>query len=151
MWIEEKKEKSFFLCLDQRVVYNFLQQINNNKTMEKPVEKPPVKDLDDVLGNLKKWVIAINFVVNRNFFVILDIKHDLILHAHEVNLHVYSNHPVGVLCVNQWESIVFPMVIFQVKIHIMVQYSLRQIEECVLLFLYIPIGFKFNVFQVMNI
>ena len=42
------------ISLDQRVVYNFLQQINNTKQNIKTTEKPPAKDLDDVLNNLKK-------------------------------------------------------------------------------------------------
>jgi len=42
--------------IDQRVVYNFLEQINNNqeKKVERTLESPKGKNLNDVLNDLKK-------------------------------------------------------------------------------------------------
>ncbi len=53
IYIQYEEKKTYFYDLDQRVVYNFLQEINN-KPIEKPTDKPPAKGLDDVLNNLKK-------------------------------------------------------------------------------------------------
>lgn len=136
------------LFLDQRVVYTFLQQIND-KSVEKPVEKQPAKDLNDVLDNLKKWVRTSNMIFD--LICHLDIKHVSILLVHEVNSHVCSNHQVGVWCVNLWERIGLRRMVFQLKIRTMAQYLGLQIEECALLFWYIPIGSETQVFRTMNI
>jgi hypothetical protein len=45
------------LFLDQRVVYNFLEQINNEqekKEFDRTLESARGKSLDDILTNLKK-------------------------------------------------------------------------------------------------
>ncbi len=48
---------SLSLFLDQRVVYNFLEQINNEqekKEFDRTLESARGKSLDDILTNLKK-------------------------------------------------------------------------------------------------
>jgi hypothetical protein len=46
----------FLLYLDQRVVYNFLEQINidQGKELDREIETAQGKSLDDILTNLKQ-------------------------------------------------------------------------------------------------
>ncbi|CAF0810666.1 unnamed protein product [Rotaria sordida] len=52
---------------DQKVVYNFLEQINNEQT-EKTTEATNAKNLDDVLNSLKKYQTRFNSPRPRNKF-----------------------------------------------------------------------------------
>ncbi|CAF3298980.1 unnamed protein product, partial [Rotaria sp. Silwood2] len=55
---------------DQKVVYNFLEQINNeeNKKKEKIMEETNAKNLDDVLDSLKKYQARFNSPRPRSKF-----------------------------------------------------------------------------------
>jgi uncharacterized protein YutE (UPF0331/DUF86 family) len=47
---------SLYIHVDQRVVYNFLEQINTDqeKELERSIDSSEGKGLDDILKNLKK-------------------------------------------------------------------------------------------------